>query len=103
MVLFYYVNTISHGSFYNHGNEGAYYKSGAPATPQDVVIPGGNATYYWPVFERSGPAPDQTVDSIFYSFHSHISEEADFNSGLLSGMIIYKQGTAVEDSNGVLR
>lgn len=51
-----------------------------------VVMPGASYTYQWEVRERSGPGPND-MDSIMWSYHSHVSEAMDIYSGLVGPMV----------------
>jgi hypothetical protein len=81
-----------HGVFYNKGNEGYRYKDGATFTGGMLVQPGETWQYYFPVPLRSGPAANESTDSVIWFVHSHIDELGDFNAGLLCAIIVYKIG-----------
>lgn len=87
------VGVHPHGVFYNKDSEGAPYDDGTfGADKEDDAVPtGGEHTYTWVVPDRAGPGPNDP-DSILWEYHSHTSETADTNAGLIGPMIIYADG-----------
>jgi hypothetical protein len=87
------VGVHPHGVFYAKDSEGAPYDDGTSgADKEDDAVPtGGEHTYTWQVPLRAGPGPNDP-DSILWEYHSHTSETADTNAGLIGPMIIYAPG-----------
>ncbi len=82
-----------HGVFYNKDSEGSPYDDGSNAGDKkdDAVPPGGTHVYVWPVPERAGPAPGEG-SSVFWMYHSHVTEDRDVNAGLIGPMIVTAPG-----------
>ncbi len=79
------------------GPEGAPYQdSSGEEGKKGTVPPGGTHTYIWPVPERAGPAHGD-MSSVLWMYHSHVSEIADVNAGLIGPMIITARGMAKAD------
>jgi FtsP/CotA-like multicopper oxidase with cupredoxin domain len=87
-----------HGVFYRKDSEGAPYADGTSGGDKadDGVPPGGTHVYVWPVTERAGPAPGEGT-SVVWMYHSHVSETADVNAGLIGPIIITARGAAKPD------
>ncbi len=94
----YPVSMHPHGVFYDKNSEGAPYSDGTNLKHDDGVPPGETHTYVWPIPERAGPGPRQP-SSIIWPYHSHTSEVADVNGGLIGAMIVAAEGSA--DADGV--
>ncbi len=92
------VSVHPHGVFYDKDSEGAPYADGTALKHDDAVPPGEIHRYVWPVPDRAGPGPRQP-SSIIWPYHSHTSEVADVNAGLIGAMIISAEGAA--DADGV--
>ena len=89
-----------HGVFYAKNSEGADYLDNTRGNDKadDAVAPGGTYTYTWPVPERAGPAHGDG-SSVFWTYHSHVDEGNDINSGLIGPMIITARGMARPDGS----
>ena len=87
-----------HGVFYDKDSEGAPYSDGTlPREKKDDGVPPGQThTYVWPVPERAGPAAHDG-NTVLWMYHSHKSEEADVNAGLIGPMIVSARGTTKPD------
>lgn len=92
-----------HGVFYQKSSEGALYKDGTEGKDKedDGVATGATYTYTWEVPERAGPSEASGLSSAFWSYHSHVNERRDVNSGLMGAMIITARGMAREDLSPV--
>lgn len=86
-----------HGVFYEKGSEGAPYSDGVDAAMKSAV-PGGIQTYTWPVPERAGPTAHE-MSSVLWMYHSHVSEVADANAGLVGPMIVTGRGMSKADGS----
>ena len=75
------VSMYPYGVFYERDSEGAVYHSGACDESIQAVSPGSTHTYLCPVPERAGPADE--MSSVLWMYHSHVSEIADTNGGLI--------------------
>jgi FtsP/CotA-like multicopper oxidase with cupredoxin domain len=87
-----------HGVFYEKESEGTAYNDGSSGRSEigGRVAPGQTHTYTWEVPERAGPGP-RDPDSIVWLYHSHASEMADVNSGLIGAIIVTRRGRALPD------
>jgi FtsP/CotA-like multicopper oxidase with cupredoxin domain len=92
------VSLHPHGVFYKKNSEGAPYndRTNKGDRADDGVPPGREYTYDWPVPDRAGPTAHEG-SSAFWMYHSHVSEEADVNAGLIGPMIITGRGKAKPD------
>ena len=92
------VSVHPHGVFYRKNSEGAPYsdRTGEGDRADDGVRPGSEYTYEWSVPERAGPT-EHEGSSAFWMYHSHVSEEADVNAGLIGPMIVTARGKAKPD------
>lgn len=88
-----------HGLRYDKDNEGAHYfgMDGTPPGAGAEVSPGGRFTYTWIADEDSGPGPADP-SSIVWWYHSHISEPAEANLGLLGPIVVTRKGMANPDA-----
>jgi FtsP/CotA-like multicopper oxidase with cupredoxin domain len=84
-----------HGVFYEKDSEGAPYNDGVDPAKKSVA-PGATETYTWPVPERAGPT-EHELSSVLWMYHSHVSEVADANAGLVGPMIITGKGMSKSD------
>jgi len=92
------VSMHPHGVIYQKDSEGAPYQDGSGEEGnKGTVPPGGTHTYIWPVPERAGPAHGD-MSSVLWMYHSHVSEIADVNAGLIGPMIITARGMANADA-----
>jgi FtsP/CotA-like multicopper oxidase with cupredoxin domain len=82
-----------HGVFYEKASEGAPYGDGVEPAKKSAAPRGGTQTYTWPVPERAGPT-EHEMNSVLWMYHSHVSEVADANAGLMGPMIITGRGRA---------
>ncbi|XP_006902428.1 PREDICTED: hephaestin-like protein 1 [Elephantulus edwardii] len=82
-----------HGVFYNKDSEGALYPDGTSGKNKDddMVPPGKNYTYVWPVREEYAPAPAD-ANCLTWVYHSHIDAPKDICSGLIGPLLVCKQG-----------
>ena len=86
-----------HGVFYEKTSEGAPYSDGVDPAKKSAA-PGAIQTYTWPVPERAGPTTHET-SSVLWMYHSHVSEIADANAGLVGPMIITAKGMTRSDGS----
>jgi FtsP/CotA-like multicopper oxidase with cupredoxin domain len=87
-----------HGVFYEKASEGAPYGDGVEPAKKSAAPRGGTQTYTWPVPERSGPT-EHEMSSVLWMYHSHVSEVADANAGLMGPMIITGKGKSKSDGS----
>jgi FtsP/CotA-like multicopper oxidase with cupredoxin domain len=89
-----------HGVFYRKDSEGLGYLDGTTGADRrdDAVPPSGTHVYLWTVPERAGPAHGDG-SSVFWSYHSHVNEGKDVNSGLRGPIIITRRGMARADGS----
>ncbi|XP_055971194.1 ferroxidase HEPHL1 [Sorex fumeus] len=82
-----------HGVFYNKDSEGALYPDGTSGRNKndDMVPPGANYTYVWPVREEYAPAPAD-ANCLTWVYHSHIDAPKDICSGLIGPLLVCKEG-----------
>ncbi|XP_010987204.1 ferroxidase HEPHL1 isoform X1 [Camelus dromedarius] len=82
-----------HGVFYNKDSEGALYPDGTSGRNKDddMVPPGKNYTYIWPVREEYAPAPAD-ANCLTWVYHSHIDAPKDICSGLIGPLLVCKEG-----------
>uniref|UniRef100_A0A5F9CLT1 ferroxidase n=1 Tax=Oryctolagus cuniculus TaxID=9986 RepID=A0A5F9CLT1_RABIT len=82
-----------HGVFYNKDSEGALYPDGTSGRNKndDMVPPGKNYTYVWPVREEYAPAPAD-ANCLTWVYHSHIDAPKDICSGLIGPLLVCKGG-----------
>ncbi|XP_075404832.1 ferroxidase HEPHL1 [Tenrec ecaudatus] len=82
-----------HGVFYNKDSEGALYPDGTSGKNKDddIVPPGQNYTYVWPVREEYAPAPAD-ANCLTWVYHSHIDAPKDICSGLIGPLLVCKKG-----------
>nr|XP_025749784.1 hephaestin-like protein 1 [Callorhinus ursinus] len=82
-----------HGVFYNKDSEGALYPDGTSGRNKndDMVPPGNNYTYVWPVREEYAPAPAD-ANCLTWVYHSHIDAPKDICSGLIGPLLVCKEG-----------
>ncbi|ELK16486.1 Hephaestin-like protein 1 [Pteropus alecto] len=82
-----------HGVFYNKDSEGALYPDGTSGKNKndDMVPPGKNYTYVWPVREEYAPAPAD-ANCLTWVYHSHIDAPKDICSGLIGPLLVCKEG-----------
>uniref|UniRef100_G1M2N6 ferroxidase n=1 Tax=Ailuropoda melanoleuca TaxID=9646 RepID=G1M2N6_AILME len=82
-----------HGVFYNKDSEGALYPDGTSGRNKndDMVPPGRNYTYVWPVREEYAPAPAD-ANCLTWVYHSHIDAPKDICSGLIGPLLVCKGG-----------
>jgi hypothetical protein len=59
----------------------------------DMVPPGKNYTYVWPVREEYAPAPAD-ANCLTWVYHSHIDAPKDICSGLIGPLLVCKEGKA---------
>ncbi|XP_073912246.1 ferroxidase HEPHL1-like isoform X3 [Castor canadensis] len=57
----------------------------------DMVPPGKNYTYVWPVREEYAPAPAD-ANCLTWVYHSHIDAPKDICSGLIGPLLVCKEG-----------
>ncbi|XP_044114238.1 ferroxidase HEPHL1 isoform X2 [Neovison vison] len=81
-----------HGVFYNKDSEGALYPDGTSGRNKndDMVPPGRNYTYVWPVREEYAPAPAD-ANCLTWVYHSHIDAPKDICSGLIGPLLVCKE------------
>ncbi|KAB1271889.1 Hephaestin-like protein 1 [Camelus dromedarius] len=86
-----------HGVFYNKDSEGALYPDGTSGRNKDddMVPPGKNYTYIWPVREEYAPAPAD-ANCLTWVYHSHIDAPKDICSGLIGPLLVCKEGTRTD-------
>jgi manganese oxidase len=89
------VSLHPHGVFYEKTSEGAPYNDGVDPTKKSAA-PGEIQTYTWPVPDRAGPTGHEG-SSVLWMYHSHVSEVADANAGLVGPMIITGKGQSRAD------
>lgn len=90
-----------HGFRYDKDNEGAHYigvNSGQPPGAGAEVPFGGSFDYVWEADRDSSPGPGDP-SSLVWWYHSHISEAAETNRGLLGPLVITRKGAAREDGS----
>ncbi|XP_062950422.1 ferroxidase HEPHL1 [Cynocephalus volans] len=82
-----------HGVFYNKDSEGALYPDGTSGKNKndDMVPPGKNYTYVWPVREEYAPT-SADANCLTWVYHSHIDAPKDICSGLIGPLLVCKQG-----------
>ncbi|XP_007936288.1 ferroxidase HEPHL1 [Orycteropus afer afer] len=82
-----------HGVFYNKDSEGALYPDGTSGKNKDddMVPPGKNYTYVWPVREEYAPTPAD-ANCLTWVYHSHIDAPKDICSGLIGPLLVCKKG-----------
>uniref|UniRef100_A0A8C0H9W2 ferroxidase n=1 Tax=Chelonoidis abingdonii TaxID=106734 RepID=A0A8C0H9W2_CHEAB len=88
-----------HGLFYYKDSEGALYPDGTSGKNKedDIVVPGGNYTYTWPVKKEYAPTlADPTC--LTWIYHSHIDTPRDISSGLIGPLLVCKKGS-LDDSS----
>uniref|UniRef100_A0A674K7B4 ferroxidase n=1 Tax=Terrapene triunguis TaxID=2587831 RepID=A0A674K7B4_9SAUR len=88
-----------HGLFYDKDSEGALYPDGTSGKSKedDIVVPGGNYTYTWPVKKEYAPTvADPTC--LTWIYHSHIDTPRDISSGLIGPLLVCKKGN-LDDSS----
>lgn len=88
-----------HGFRYTKDNEGAHYQgvnSGQPPGAGAEVPFGGSFDYVWEADPDSSPGPGDP-SSLVWWYHSHITEQAETNRGLLGPLVITKAGFARSD------
>lgn len=73
--------------------EGALYPDGTSGRNKndDMVPPGKNYTYVWPVREEYAPAPAD-ANCLTWVYHSHIDAPKDICSGLIGPLLVCKEG-----------
>ncbi|KAK1336234.1 hypothetical protein QTO34_004038 [Cnephaeus nilssonii] len=73
--------------------EGALYPDGTSGKNKDddMVPPGKNYTYVWPVREEYAPAPAD-ANCLTWVYHSHIDAPKDICSGLIGPLLVCKEG-----------
>jgi FtsP/CotA-like multicopper oxidase with cupredoxin domain len=90
-----------HGFRYTKDNEGAHYtgvNSGQlPGAGAEVPF-GGNFDYVWEADPDSSPGVGDP-SSLVWWYHSHITEAAETNRGLLGPIVITKKGSARPDGS----
>lgn len=76
--------------------EGALYPDGTSGKNKDddMVPPGKNYTYVWPVREEYAPAPAD-ANCLTWVYHSHIDAPKDICSGLIGPLLVCKEGKGV--------
>lgn len=74
-------------------SEGALYPDGTSGKNKndDMVPPGKNYTYVWPVREEYAPAPAD-ANCLTWVYHSHIDAPKDICSGLIGPLLVCKEG-----------
>lgn len=79
--------------FYLFFLEGALYPDGTSGRNKndDMVPPGKNYTYVWPVREEYAPAPAD-ANCLTWVYHSHIDAPKDICSGLIGPLLVCKEG-----------
>jgi manganese oxidase len=90
-----------HGFRYTKDNEGAHYQgvnSGQPPGAGAEVPFGGNFDYTWVADEDSGPGFGDP-SSLVWWYHSHITEQAETNRGLIGPIVITRKGFARQDGS----
>ncbi|XP_060035658.1 ferroxidase HEPHL1 isoform X2 [Erinaceus europaeus] len=82
-----------HGVFYDKDSEGALYPDGTSGRNKkdDMVPPGKNYTYVWPVREEYAPTPAD-ANCLTWVYHSHIDAPKDICSGLIGPLLVCKKG-----------
>ncbi|KAF7464647.1 hypothetical protein GHT09_006339 [Marmota monax] len=82
-----------HGVFYNKDSEGALYPDGTSGRNKDddMVPPGKNYTYVWPVREEYAPT-SADANCLTWVYHSHIDAPKDICSGLIGPLLVCKEG-----------
>lgn len=73
--------------------KGALYPDGTSGKNKDddMVPPGQNYTYVWPVREEYAPAPAD-ANCLTWVYHSHIDAPKDICSGLIGPLLVCKEG-----------
>ena len=73
--------------------KGALYPDGTSGRNKndDMVPPGKNYTYVWPVREEYAPAPAD-ANCLTWVYHSHIDAPKDICSGLIGPLLVCKEG-----------
>lgn len=73
--------------------KGALYPDGTSGKNKndDMVPPGKNYTYVWPVREEYAPAPAD-ANCLTWVYHSHIDAPKDICSGLIGPLLVCKEG-----------
>ena len=73
--------------------KGALYPDGTSGRNKDddMVPPGKNYTYVWPVREEYAPAPAD-ANCLTWVYHSHIDAPKDICSGLIGPLPVCKEG-----------
>jgi len=92
-----------HGFRYTKDNEGAHYhgvNSGQPPGAGAEIPFGGSFNYVWVADPDSSPGPNDP-SSLVWWYHSHISEAAETNRGLLGPIVITRAGMARDDGSPV--
>ena len=76
--------------------EGALYPDGTSGKNKDddMVPPGKNYTYVWPVREEYAPTPAD-ANCLTWVYHSHIDAPKDICSGLIGPLLVCKKGEEV--------
>ena len=90
-----------HGLRYDKTNEGALYQganSGQPPGAGAEIPFGGSFDYKWVADPDSSPGPGDP-SSLVWWYHSHITEQAETNRGLLGPIIITRAGAARADGS----
>lgn len=89
-----------HGVFYNKDSEGAPYEDGTDKADKadDGVKFGDTHTYIWQVPDRAGPV-EGGPSTAFWMYHSHTTEVADVNAGLMGPMIITRRRAGNPDGS----
>ena len=90
-----------HGFRYDKDHEGAHYfgaNSGQPPGAGAEIPFGGSFDYVWEADADSGPGPGDP-SSLVWWYHSHITEQAETNRGLLGPIVITRKGSARADGS----
>ena len=89
-----------HGVFYGKDSEGAPYEDGTEGADKadDGVLTGAVHTYTWNVPDRAGPV-EGGPSTAFWMYHSHTTEVADVNAGLMGPMIVTRKGAGSPDGS----
>ncbi|MEO7683584.1 MAG: multicopper oxidase domain-containing protein [Gemmatimonadaceae bacterium] len=88
-----------HGVFYEKSSEGAGYQDNTGVVQEGNAVQSGKTfTYTWIASERAGPA-SMEGSSVLWMYHSHVSESADINTGLIGALIVTARGRARADGS----
>ncbi|XP_030641730.1 coagulation factor V isoform X2 [Chanos chanos] len=91
-----------HGIAYGKQSEGSFYNDNTFGFEKedDIVVPGGEHTYYWEVTSEVSPKPGDP-SCLTYTYLSHHDIVSDYNTGLIGTMLICKNGSLSDDGEQV--